>query len=121
MSKRLLSPSSASPLTFELPLELIARIEKCREFLGLGSASEVVRAAVERFDFVRCQPVRVPQKQISVRLSATQRTTLKKQARLKKVSVGELLRLAIEDLPLKKAGAKKTAPKAKTPVKKKRR
>ncbi|HRI82944.1 MAG TPA: CopG family transcriptional regulator [Opitutaceae bacterium] len=103
MSKRSSQKPSAAPLTFDLPLELIDKIETCRRSLGLGSASEVVRAAIERFDFSQCRPAVIPHRQISVRLSADQRATLKRQARLKDVSIGELLRLAIEDLQAKPA------------------
>jgi hypothetical protein len=101
MSKRSPTKPSAAPLTFDLPLELIDKIETCRRSLGFVSASEVVRAAIERFDFSKCRPVVVPHRQISVRLSADQRAALKRQARLKDVSIGELLRLAIEDLRTK--------------------
>jgi hypothetical protein len=45
----------------------------------------------------------VARRQISVRLSTEQRATLKRQARLKEVSVGELLRLAIDGLQTKSA------------------
>ncbi|MCW5549798.1 MAG: CopG family transcriptional regulator [Opitutaceae bacterium] len=100
MSKR--SPgTAAAPLTFDLPLELIDKIETCRRSLGLGSASEVVRMAIEQFDFSRCRPEQTPHRQISVRLSGDHRATLKRQARLKDVSIGELLRHAIEGLQVK--------------------
>ncbi len=100
MSKR--SPdTAATPLTFDLPLELIDKIEACRRSLGLGSASEVVRVAIERFDFSKCRPVQIPHRQISVRLSGEHRATLKRQARLKDISLGELLRHAIEGLQVK--------------------
>lgn len=89
----------AAPVTFDLPLDLLAKIESCRRDLGLDTASAVIRAALERFDFAGCQPPVMPHRQISVRLTADQRSTLKRFARIKEVSVGELLRLAIEDLP----------------------
>jgi Arc/MetJ-type ribon-helix-helix transcriptional regulator len=98
MSSSALKPKPAAPLTFELPVELMDKIEVCRKSLALATASEVIRTAITRFDFSKCQPVRIPHRQISVRLSAEHRATLKRQSRLKDVSVGELLRLAIEDL-----------------------
>lgn len=110
MTKRTASAQPAAPLTFDLPVELMDKIEVCRKSLGLASASEVIREAITRFDFSKCQPVRVPHRQISVRLSGEHRATLKRQARLKDVSIGELLRLAIEGLQ----------PKAVRPAKKKR-
>lgn len=107
MSKRSKSPSSAAPLTFDLPLELIDKIEAAQRTLNLASASEVVRTAIASFDFAKCRPAQTPHRQISVRLSSEHRATLKRQARLKDVSVGELLRLAIEALPAKKSLLKK--------------
>lgn len=93
----------SAPLTFELPVDLMEKIEACRKTMGLTTVSEVIRTAVERFDFTKCQPVHLPQRQISVRLSAEHRHTLRRQARLKDVSVGELLRLAIEGLQARPA------------------
>jgi Arc/MetJ-type ribon-helix-helix transcriptional regulator len=107
MSKRSKSLSSAAPLTFDLPLELIDKIETARRSLNLTSTSEVVRMAITRFDFAKCRPEQIPHRQISVRLSGEHRATLKRQARLKDVSVGELLRLALEALPNKKVARKK--------------
>src|SRR4051812_31917497 len=98
----------SAPLTFDLPLSLIAKIETIRRGHGLRTASEVVRLAMERFDFDKCQPTRDPHRQISVRIGAAERGMLKRFARTKDASVGELLRLALEDLPAK-AGKKKTS------------
>lgn len=105
MAKKSRKPSA--PLTFDLPISLIARIETCRKGHGFATASEVVRTAIETFDFEGCQPARDPHRQISVRIAADQRAMLKRYARLKKASVGELLRIAIEALPAKGAKKKK--------------
>jgi hypothetical protein len=91
----------SAPLTFDLPETLIGRIEACRKGHGFSTASEVVRTAIAQFDFDACQPVRDPHRQISVRITSDQRAMLKRQARLKEVSVGELLRLGLEALPVK--------------------
>ncbi|ACB77016.1 CopG family transcriptional regulator [Opitutus terrae] len=98
---------SSAPLTFDLPLELIAKIKSIRNGHGLASASEVVRLAMDKFDFERCQPVTVPHRQISVRITADQRAMLKRYAKKKGTSVGELLRLALEDLPVKPGKGRK--------------
>ena len=95
------SSKKSAPLTFDLPVDLIARIAALQKSRGLRNASEVIRMAVEQFDFAGCNPIREPHRQISVRVGASQRATLKRQARAKDVSVGELLRLAIEALPAK--------------------
>lgn len=104
---------ASSPLTFDLPVSLIAKIEACRRGHAFGSASEVVRLAIGTFDFESCSPVRDPHKQISVRVTSEQRATLKRFARQKDASVGELLRLALESLPVKPAKSVQAAKKKK--------
>lgn len=99
--------NSSAPLTFDLPLALIAKIKTLRTGHGLKTASEVVRLAMDNFDFEKCVPVTVPHRQISVRITANQRTMLKRYAKKKDTSVGELLRLALEQLPDKAAKKKK--------------
>jgi len=98
---------ASAPLTFDLPVSLIARIEACRRGHGFKTASEVVRLGIGTFDFEGCKPARDPHKQISVRVTAEQRAMLKRYSRVKDASVGELLRLALESLPLKPAKRKK--------------
>ncbi len=98
------SPVSA-PLTFDLPESLIAKIEVCRKGHDLKTASEVVRLAIESFDFAGCKFSRDPHRQISVRVNSSQRALLKRCARQNDGSVGELIRLALESLPTK--GSKK--------------
>ena len=97
----------SAPLTFDLPLALIGKVQSIRKGHGLKTSSEVVRLAMDNFDFERCQPSHEPHRQISVRVSAEQRATLKRYAKKKDVSVGELLRLALEALPAKTANKKK--------------
>jgi Arc/MetJ-type ribon-helix-helix transcriptional regulator len=99
------SRKASAPLTFDLPVSLIAKIETCRRGHAFTSSSEVVRLALESFDFETCEPVRDPHKQISVRVTVDQRSALRRYARQKDASVGELLRLAIESLPSKPAKA----------------
>lgn len=100
---------TSAPVTFDLPIDLLNKIETCRKNLKLATASEVIRRALDRFDFPGCKPAVTPHRQISVRLSGEQRTTLKRFARVKDVSVGELLRLAIDALPVEKPAARKAA------------
>jgi hypothetical protein len=100
------SKKSSAPLTFDLPLALIAKIKSLRNGQDRQTASEVVRMAMERFDFDKCSPDTVPHRQISVRITTDQRAMLKRYAKKKDTSVGELLRLALEDLPAVK-GKKK--------------
>lgn len=93
------SRSASAPLTFDLPTSLIARIEAARRKYGLKTASEVVRLAIDKFDFEGCKPARDSHRQVSVRLGANQRAMLKRYAKKKDASVGELLRFALEALP----------------------
>ncbi len=97
----------SAPLTFDLPVSLIAKIGACRRGHGLKTASEVVRFAITTFDFEGCEPTRDPHRQISVRVSPEQRAMLKRYGKSKDASIGELLRLALEALPLKLAKKKK--------------
>jgi hypothetical protein len=101
------SRKGSAPLTFDLPVSLIARIGACRKGHGFATASEVVRLAIASFDFEGCKPARDPHTQISVRVTGAQRAMLKRYARQKDASVGELLRFALEALPLKAAKRKK--------------
>jgi Arc/MetJ-type ribon-helix-helix transcriptional regulator len=104
MAKR--TSSVSAPLTFDLPLSLISKIETCRRGRGLKTASEVIRLALDQYDFETYHPNHDPHRQISVRISARQRSSLKRHARTKHASVGELLRLALETLP-SRASSKK--------------
>jgi hypothetical protein len=105
MAKNSRKPSA--PLTFDLPESLIDRIETLRKGHGLTTASEVVRNAISGYDFESCEPSRDPHRQISVRITPDQRSMLKRYARQKDASVGELLRLALESMPSRGAAKKK--------------
>jgi Arc/MetJ-type ribon-helix-helix transcriptional regulator len=90
---------ASAPLTFDLPLSLISKIELYRRGNGFRTASDVIRLALERSDFESFKPARDPHRQISVRISPKQRAMLRRYARAKRASVGELLRCALEELP----------------------
>lgn len=107
------STSSASPLTFDLPEPLIAKIASAKKKFELSSASEVVRLAIIQFDFDRYTPSVAEHRQISVRLPDDMKTSLARHSRKKKVSVGELLRVAIDQLALPTAKAAKVGKTAK--------
>ena len=99
--------SNASPLTFDLPVSLIDKISSAQSKLGLASTSEVVRVAIAKFNFDKFEPDVEEHRQISVRLPADMKALLSKQSKKKKVSVGELLRVALEGLAVGKAAAPK--------------
>lgn len=92
-----------SPLTFDLPVSLLAKIEAQRKKLGLASTSEVVRHAIAEFDLADFESGAEDRRQISVRLPASDKTALVKAAKKAKASLGEILRAAVEALPEKKS------------------
>ena len=100
------STPTPSPLTFDLPVSLIAKIETHRKKLGLKSTSEVVRLAIGEFNLERYESDSSEHRQISVRLPGPTKNAVVKAAKKKRVSVGELLRVAIESLPAKAAAKK---------------
>ena len=104
------SAQERSPLTFDLKEELLAKIESARESLDMATNSEVIRYAIEEFDFASYSAPVKAHRQISVRLRMDSKQRLVKLAKKHDVSVGELLRTAIDALPAK---AKKAAKKAK--------
>ncbi len=107
-----LKSKPAAPLTFDIPVSLIAKISRAKRGHALGSASEVVRLALEQFDLGSFRPVRDPHRQISVRIAGKQRAALRLAAKRSDASVGELIRAALERFPEKptragKAGRRK--------------
>jgi hypothetical protein len=100
----------SSPLTFDLKEELLEKIESARSGLDMATNSEVIRHAIETFDFATYNPPVKTHRQISVRLRTDTKQRLVKLARKHDVSVGELLRTAIDSMP---QAAKKPAKKAK--------
>ena len=61
-------PESRTPLTFDLPANLLKTLKQYQADSGAGSASVVVRHALERFDFRRFKAAKEEHKQVSVRL-----------------------------------------------------
>jgi Arc/MetJ-type ribon-helix-helix transcriptional regulator len=101
------SSSSWAPLTFDLTQPQVAKIESARRTLNLPTASEVVRLAIAQFNYASYEAKRPPHRQISVRLSPELRGKLRRLADRKNVSIGELLRVALESLIAAKTPAKK--------------
>ena len=97
------SASAPSPLTFDLPVSLLAKIEAQRKRLGLSSTSEVVRHALGEFNLAKFESETEERRQISVSPASGDKAALVKTAKKQKVSLGEILRAAAESLPDKKA------------------
>jgi Arc/MetJ-type ribon-helix-helix transcriptional regulator len=91
-----------APLTFDLPVSLLEKIETQRKKLGFGFTSEVVRHAIAEFDLAKFESSAEERRQISVRLPAADKAALVKAAKKAKASLGEVLRAAVEALPEKK-------------------
>jgi len=103
------SPKSAAatPVTFEVPVALIGKMEQVRSRRGLRSLSDVVRVALDQFDYGAHTSPRAERRQLSVRLPDGVKRTLQRQARLHRTSAGELLRSAIDRLPVGAAKSKR--------------
>lgn len=97
--KNLISPKSA-PITFEIQQELLLKLKHLQKASKTNSMSEVIRYALKSFNFSSFKRTVTPHKQISVRLSQDLKDNLTNFSTRKRVSVGELLRVAIEGLCL---------------------
>ncbi len=88
----------SSPLTFELSESLLKKI---RGYLKTGSYSysDAVRFAIETAKLSKKQFSKTEMHQLSVRISQSQRDRLASEATRVGVSLGEYLRVALEDLP----------------------
>ena|SRR5690625_3537626 len=89
----------SAPLTFDLSMGLLRKIEEYQRQAGIASKSEVIRGAIESYDYDNYAPQEEPHRQISVRLPAKQKRELSRIAKRHKVSLGELLRVALRALP----------------------
>ncbi|MDR1279971.1 MAG: ribbon-helix-helix domain-containing protein [Opitutaceae bacterium] len=94
--------SNPVPLTFDLPVSLLKKIEQHRKQLGLASTSEVVRHAIAEYDLSRFEASVDERRQISVRLDLKVKTALARTAKKQKASIGDVIRAAVESLPTKK-------------------
>jgi Arc/MetJ-type ribon-helix-helix transcriptional regulator len=84
------------PFPIQLEVEFLDRVSEPVREKRAKSVSEIIRAALERYDFSNIVVVRPSQLTISVRLPAEIRKALKKVAREKHTSVGQLVRTAVE-------------------------
>ena len=90
---------SVSPLTFDIKEDLLERVSSFQNKSGARSLSDVVRYAIGTFDFGEFDAGKPAHRQLSVRLPAEQKALLLNAARAHRVSVGELLRTALDALP----------------------
>ena len=94
-----MSNKKSTPLSFDLQQDLFGKLKEIQRQTGARSVSEVVRYAVTHLDASELKLSNTSHRQISVRLSDKLRQRLVKLSKQQKVSVGELLRAALESLP----------------------
>lgn len=87
---------TVGPLAFQLEVEFLDRLTEPVRDKKAPSVSAIIRTALERYDFTDMVIVRPSQLMISVRLPHEIRRSLKKTARAKHTSVGQLVRAAVE-------------------------
>ena len=96
---------SARPFPIQMEVEFIDRLSEPVREGRAKSVSDIIRTALERYDFANVIVMRPAQLGISVRLSAEIRRNLKVISRTKHTSVGQLVRAAVEAyLPLLESG-----------------
>ena len=101
-----MAEKSARPFPVQLEVELLDRLSEPVREGRAKSVSEIIRTALERYDFANVVVMRPAQLTISVRLPAGIRRNLKQISRTKHASVGQLVRAAIEAyLPQVESGA----------------
>lgn len=96
----------ARPFPIQLEVEFLDRISEPVRDGKARSVSDIIRTALARYDFANVIVLKPAQLQISVRLPAMIRQNLRRIARTKHTSVGQLVRAAVEAyLPQLESGA----------------
>lgn len=94
------------PFPIQLEVEFLDRVSEPVRDGKAESVSDIIRSALERYDFANVIVLKPAQLQISVRLPALIRQNLRRIARTKHTSVGQLVRAAVEAyLPQLESGA----------------
>ena len=101
-----MADKGARPFPIQLEVEFLDRISEPVREGRAKSVSDIIRTALEKYDFANVIVLKPSQLQISVRLSAPIRQNLKRISRAKHASVGQLVRAAVEAyLPQLESGA----------------
>jgi predicted DNA-binding protein len=93
-----MSSEASTPLTFDLQQDLLSKLKSMQSKTGARSVSELVRYAISVLDESELGVGQQAHCQISVRFPAEVRQRLMKLSKRKKISIGEILRVAIESL-----------------------
>lgn len=113
---------TSKPFPIQMEVEFLDRLSEPVREGKAKSVSDIIRAALTRYDFTDVLVMHPAQLQISVRLPIEIRRQLKKTARSKHTSVGHLVRAAVEAyLPELEALPAPDAPPESKPRKRKRR
>jgi len=97
---------SAKPFPIQIEVEFLDRLSEPVREGRVKSVSELIRTALEKYDFANVVVMHPSQLQISVRLPAEIRRNLRQISRAKHTSVGQLVRAAVEAyLPQLETGA----------------
>jgi Arc/MetJ-type ribon-helix-helix transcriptional regulator len=100
-------PTKATrPFPIQMEVEFLDRLSEPVREGRAKSVSELIRTALEKYDFANIVVMHPAQLQISVRLPAEIRRNLRQISRAKHTSVGQLVRAAVEAyLPQIETGA----------------
>ena len=91
-----MSSKAARPFPIQMEVEFLDRLSEPVRDGKAKSVSEIIRTALERYDFSNVVVMHPAQLLVSVRLPTELRKQLKKSARTKHTSVGHLVRAAVE-------------------------
>ena len=94
------------PFPIQLEVEFLDRLSEPVREGRAKSVSDIIRTALEKFDFSNVVVLRTAQVAVSVRLAPEIRRNLKQLSRAKHTSIGQLVRTAVESyLPQLESGA----------------
>jgi hypothetical protein len=101
-----MTAKSTKPFPIQMEVEFFDRLSEPVREGRAKSVSELIRTALERYDFANVVVMHPAQLQISVRLPAEIRRNLRQISRAKHTSVGQLVCAAVEAyLPQLESGA----------------
>jgi hypothetical protein len=99
-------PHKPRPFPVQLEVEFLDRLSEPVRDGRAKSVSDIIRTALERFDFSNVVVLRTAHVAVSVRLAPEIRRNLKQLSRAKHTSIGQLVRTAVEAyLPQLESGA----------------
>lgn len=91
-----MAAKSPKPFPLQMEVEFLDRLSEPVRDGKAKSVSDIIRTALEQYDFTDVLVMHPSQLQISVRLPLELRRLLKRTARSKNTSVGHLVRAAVE-------------------------